>query len=448
MKWRTRKNGVTLTESEVFTPHTRKQEELIFSDADITAAVTGTQWGKSQGGSLWMKRQIHTFTEKDDNFIIAAPTYKILQQSIIPYFLRYMEGFGYYNKSESVFRVTGCGTVYFRTETDPDSIVGIPNVRAGWLDEAGKLRLYFYENYQARAAAVGARTLLTTSPYSLNWLYKDIWKPAKEGKRGDVKLISAASWESPYHSLHDPKKLAEKRATMDPRRFQMVFGGEFGRMIGLVYDCWDDDQNLVPAFLLPTGTKYYGGIDWGFTHPFVLKIRAVTPDGRHYGVSEYYKTGTTLADQIQIAQQKKQVYGVSKFFADPSQPGAIEEFNRSGLPCEGADNDIRRGVDLHYELVKTRKYKEFRGACPYSADERENYHYPEPEDLKPDQDSKEQLPVDQHNHAMDVDRYLTVMTYRREVTLTPKVPGEGKKYKTRLEELQRSHRKSGSESWS
>lgn len=411
-------------------------------------AGCGTQYGKTLIGGIRMKLKLHEFTSSDDNFLITAPTYKIMSQSTLPAFLKLMDGYGRYNKSDAEFKMYEGGTVYMRTQTDPDSVVGITNVRHIWGDEAGKYSLYFWENIQARADFSGATIDLTTSPYSLNWIYKELVKPTLNGGRSDVELIQAASWENPYHSLHDPKARALKKATMDPRRFNMIYGGEWGKMEGLVYDCWDDDQNLVSPYELPIGTKYVGGIDWGYTHPFVLKIRAILPNGHHVGVSEFYKTGMTIPDMVQIAAQKKKVFGIQTFYADPAQPGNIEEFCRNGLSCQPADNDIRRGIDLHYEMVKTRRYREFRGSCPYSADERETYHYPEPKDLKPDQDDTEQVPVDKDNHCMDVDRYITIMTYRRGEKTRPKVAGEGRPAKTRLEELQKSYRRESAEKWS
>jgi hypothetical protein len=427
-----------------FQPHSDKQERVIFSDADLTIAASGTQWGKSQAGALWMKRQIHMHTAKTDNFLLLAPSYKIMQQSMLPYFLQAMDGFGEYQKSDGVFQIHGGGTVYMRTETDPDSVVGVPNVRAYWLDEAGKARLYFWENIRARAAPKGARGLLTTSPYSRNWLYKDYIKPKLEGKLAAIELIQAASWENPYHAFHDPVKRRLERETMDARRFDMVYGGEWGQMVGLVYDCWDDDLNLVDDFPLPDGTKFYGGIDWGFyPDPFVVKIRAVTPDGRHYGVSEFVSTHLTLPKIVEVVKQKKQIYNVSLFYCDPSQPGSIEELNQNGIPATGADNDIRRGVDRHYELIQSRKYKEFRGSCPHSLDERETYHYPEMKDYGEDQASKELLPVDRGNHCMDVDRYLSIMTYRNQNKFTPKASEDRKREETVEDRLKRLRRTRG-----
>ena len=205
----------------------------------------------------------------------------------------------------------------------------------------------------------------------------------------------------------------------------MMYGGQFGRMEGLVYKCWDDNKNLIQPIKLPNGTKFIGGVDWGFVDPFVIKVRAITPGGMHYGVSEFYKSGLTPTEQILAAQHKMQTWGVKLFYADPSEPGLIEDFCRNGVPTVGADNDIARGVGLHYELIALRKYKEFIGACPHSCDERDMYHYPEPKDLKPDQNprKKDKIPVDQNNHGMDVDRYQTIETYKTTKKKAPKMPG-------------------------
>lgn len=439
---------------ELFKPHSVKQDRAIKTERNILLLGTGTQWGKTRVGAVRMKMKIHKYTSKKDNFLITAPTYKTLQQSTLPAFLEFMDGCGKYNSKYDQFEIFGGGTVYCRTESDPDSIVGITNIRHIWGDEAGKYRLYFWENLQARADFCGCGIDLTTSPYSMNWIPKELIKPWQKGNRPDVEYLQAASWENPYHSLHNPDKLELKMRTMDKRRFDMLYGGLFGQMAGRVYDCFDEDVHIISPFDLPHGTKYFGGLDWGFTDPFALGVRAITPDGQHFRVSEFYKTGMTLSDMILVAKQKKEIYGIQTFFADPSQPGHIEEFNRNGLSCVPADNDIRRGIDLHYNLIKTGRYHVFHGAHEYCADEYATYHYPEPEDLGPDDNSKEQLPVDQNNHAMDQERYLTIMTYRNAMKHAPKAPEEKKdtskmNHEKRIEYLKRKGRGGKtSESWS
>jgi len=397
---------------------------------------------------------MHEHSAAGDAFVVATPTYKVLKQATLPAFLNVMRGLGTYSAADAVFTTSWGSQVYFRTGTDPDSVIGITNVRGVWGDEAGLFSLYFWENLQARAAFKEAPIVLTTSPYTLNWVFSEIIRPRQKdpAARPDVELVQARSDENPYF----PKEEYERRkATMDPRRFRMVFGGQWEKMEGLVYDCFDDEENVVDPFPLPTGTKFYGGIDWGYNpDPFVLLIRAVTPDGKHFEVSEHYQTGLTPSQMVSLVQQKRQVWGVRQFFCDPSQPGLIAELNRHGCVATGADNDILVGIGRHYELVKTRRYRVFRGACPHLLDELSMYHYPEPQDLKPDQNPKEPKPVDQHNHAADAMRYVTMGTWNLAGERRPIVPsGEGGRPKPeedqfkRIERLKRRSARGGLEEW-
>jgi Phage terminase large subunit len=373
---------------------------------------------------------MHTYTHKDDNFLILAPTYKIMQQSTLPAFLAVMEGSGVYNKQTAEFKVSGGGTGYFRTATDPDSIVGVTNVRFIWGDEAGKYSLYFWENIQARAAFKEAQIVLTTSPYTLNWIYKEFIRPKMKGQpRPECDLIQASSWENPYF----PKATIDRaKETMDPRRFRMMFGGEWEKVEGLVYDCFDENENQCDAFSLPAGTRFFAGIDWGHTHPFALVIRAVTPDNRHFQVGEVYKSGLTLSQMVEICAQKRSVFNIERFYCGPDQPGNIEELCRNGIPAVAANNSVQLGIDRHYEIIKTRAYKIFRGTSPFTIDEYETYHYAEPEDISPDKDRRERGPVKQNDDAMDANRYCTIMTYKGGQKKPTKNPEELRKIRTTM----------------
>ncbi len=436
-------------------PHSEKQERALFSEHPITVVATGIQWGKTTVGALWMKMMMHRFTDPDDNFIITSPTFPILAQSTLPPFLRLMEGCGYPNWKENSFKMAGGGTCWFRTGTKPDSIVGIPKVRAILCDEAGKYTLYFWENIQGRADPRAAPIMIVTSPYSLNWLYKEIIRPKMKSQtaRPDAQLIQAASVENPHF---DKDRYYHRQQTMDPRRFRMMYGGAWEKMAGLVYDCFDDDENQCPPFALPTGTRYVAGIDWGFTDPFVFRVRAITQEGRHYGVHEFYRTELVISEVVTIVCRLVEVWNITQIYCDPSQPAHIEELNRrfrsQGLRCAAipANNEIRLGIDRHYELIKSRRIKYFRGANPHFLDEVETYHYPEPKDLKADQKSKDELPVQQADHVMDCERYITMGTYESKGRLQAIVPEEAAKVEDqfkRLERLRRPRRSNGSENW-
>lgn len=409
-----------------FAPHTPKQDRALFGYFEhghlLTICATGIQWGKTTVGVFWLYLLMMYIGKRSANYIVTSPSFRILSQSTLPPFLKVFGDLGRLNKQDMNF-ITPYGTIWFRTGTDPDSVVGMTDVYGILCDEAGLYSLYFWENIQGRATRIGAPIMIVTSPYSQNWLYKDIVRHLEKDPNAlpeyKALLIQAASNESPFFSK---EAYEAKRKTMDPRRFNMMFGGEFGKMEGLVYDCFDESENTCPEMSLPIGTQVFCGVDWGVRHAFVIHVRAITPDGNHYQVAEIYRSGLNPLDMVAAARSVKLAWGVRVFYADPSQPGMIDLFCAHGLPTVGAENDIKVGIGYHYELIKTRKFKIFEGKCPYSLDQYSTYHYPSPKDLKPDQDEKEIKPVKVNDDAMDAARYCTIMTYK---TGEPKRPAKG-----------------------
>jgi hypothetical protein len=257
--------------------------------------------------------------------------------------------------------------------------------------------------------------------------------------------------------------IEQKRKTMDPRRFNALFGGMWERMAGLVYDCFDEDENQCEPSALPTGTKYVGGIDWGFTEPFVFKVRGITPTDYHFGIDEVYRSGLTIEMIRDIVIPMGQTYDIGAVYCGQDQPGYIEYLNQACSKVRktnpafkmhflAANNDVRMGVDAHYELLRTRRLKYFRGKNKYTLDEIDTYHYPAPEDAKPDDNVKDQKPVQQNDHAMDAERYISIMTgraqKRRAIVLDEGRPKQETQHSRieRLKRPQKSYR--ATEEWS
>lgn len=356
----------------------------------------------SSAGVMRLKIAMHEFTHPTDNFIVTSPTYKILYQSTLPVFNYWNKGLGTYDKKNECFNIRGGGTVWFRTGVDPDSVVGITNVRHILCDEAGLYSLYFWENIQARASFKEAHIDIVTSPYSLNWLYRDYIRKHRAGDeytREQVHLCQAKSCDNPYFPMAEYDK---KRRTMEPRRFNMMYGGNFDKAQGLVYGCFDSSKHWIDPINFPEGTKFVAGIDWGYTHPFVIVVRAITPLGMHYQVAEFYRTQLMLNEKIDAAQRMRTMYPIEKFYADPANPDDIASFNQAGLRVVPANNDIKKGIETHWELVNSGCFAMFKGNNFHTADEYEMYHYPEQKDLKPDQSESDhsELPVDKDNHCI------------------------------------------------
>lgn len=388
----------------------------------IITLSAGIQSGKTTFGTVWMAHKLFKYTDPLNNFLIIAPTFKILQQATLPSFFQMCKDYGSWYSSKAEFKVHGGGTIYMRTATDPESIEGVTNVRAIWCDEAGRFSKYFWDNVEGRAAIKQAQILNTTTPYALNWL-KQMHDDWKLGKRDDVEFINFRSIDNPYFPREEYER---QRRLLDPRRFAMKYDGVFGEMVGLVYE----QVHSVKAFDLPQGTRYYAGVDWGYHDPFVIHTRAVTPQGIHYQVDEFGKSGLLLSDMIQAMIQRHHIYKYELVFCDPSRPEYIKEFNAHGIKAVGAINDITLGIDRHRELMRTDRFYVFQDRCPATLKEYSEYHYPEPEEVGIDDDSGEPIPVDANNHHLDATRYTTMGLYNMikqpvkyiETLRTPKRP--------------------------
>lgn len=394
----------------------------------------GIQCGKTTLGSCLITDLAATLKDPEDTLIIAAPTYKILQQATLPKFLSANRAFGTFNKQESTFRYHSGVTVYMRTATNPESMEGIPNCRGVWLDEGGNVPRYFWENCMGRAARLQAPTFITSTAYAMNWLAQ-IAEETLSGKRDDTLLVQLRSVESPYFPQEE---FDRQRKLLDPRRFAMKYMGLFGKMQGLVFP----DVPFIKSHSLPPETKFYAGVDWGHTDPFALVVRAITPEGVHFRVDEYFKTGLIASEIMRAVKAKHELYRFQGVWCDPSRPEYIDELTREGIPAMPGNNAIRLGIDKHTELIRTQRFFVWEDMNPHGKDEYETYHYPEPKERTFDQSQKDELPVDAHNHSIDADRYCTmgigVGEYK---TITPILPSQrnelSKDHRVRIEQLKR-----------
>lgn len=161
----------------------------------------------------------------------------------------------------------------------------------------------------------------------------------------------------------------------------------------------------------------------------------------------------TIDDIIEALKRQRKIWDIQRYYAGPDQPGSIEALQRAGLACVAADNDVKLGVDLVYSLLREARVRFFAGQCPNLLDEIENYHWPEPKDLKPDQDEKDLNPVKQDDHSLDSLRYACVSIAKTRLDKTkPVVPNQTKTplheltLEQRLKKL-KAKKKAASESW-
>ncbi len=112
----------------------------------------------------------------------------------------------FYKQQQGIIELPTGGKVYIRSTDEPLGLEGM-TLKWAWLDEAGMMNRLVWVIIRARTAIENGQVLITTNPYTLNWLYDEFYIPWKEGKDKDLAVYSWRSIDNPYF----PKEFYEKR---------------------------------------------------------------------------------------------------------------------------------------------------------------------------------------------------------------------------------------------
>ncbi len=361
--------------------------------------LSGVQGGKSEVGAKWIKDRIMNHWNDEGDYLVAAPTYKILQQSTLDKFLEQVNvnRLGKFNKQDMVYLLKNGRKVFLRSTEDPNSLEAM-TLRAAWLDEAGQMKKQVWTNLRyGRTSILQGRIFLTTTPYPDYWWpvteIINLWKQGDE----DFEVIQFPSTANPSF----PKKeVLRAEKTLDSRIFQMRYGGQYVKMGGLVYPDFGT-QNIEECPDQSKIVTWLGGIDWG--HNFAFGLIGRDKDGTYWKVREYFSQGGLLKEH---AEEIKEICKGKSLFAlyyDPSEPGLAQEmtvlFEGMGvsLPLVPGNNDVDLGINRVGQLIKALRFKVSK-SCSNTISELESYHRREKEE-------GETKIVKVKDHNIDGDRY-------------------------------------------
>lgn len=355
----------------------------------------GVQSGKTTFGSVWIINESEKRGKGD--YLIVAPTYKILQQSTMQKFQEIVpKGWGEFRKAESTFKTIDGKTFFLRSADKPESIEGITAL-AIWADEASLMKADAWLMMQGRVSRTLGRILCTFTPIALNWVHKEIEKDKErrlKGEDGDIDFIQFRSVDSPYF----PKEEFERAKRMlTTTQFQLRYEGVFGKAEGLIYPDFES-YHVVDYFAIPKDWRKVGGMDWGYNNPFVALDGALSPDDVLYIYRERYK------DRCLLAEHAEDLSPDIPYYADPSGLQETEEMLALGLDVQPANNDVAMGIDRVVARIKATtddkrsiRLKIFRN-CIHTIDEFALYRY----------DQKTEKPVKEDDHCMDALRYMVM----------------------------------------
>lgn len=374
--------------------------------------VCGVRAGKTFLGAIWSQKKITEFPMGTG--LIAAPTNKILQQATLEGFFKlFPEYRKYYKKQEGLIELPSGGKIYARSTDEPLGLEGM-TLNWAWLDEAGMMSRVVWVVIRARVSTTAGQVLITTTPYSMNWLYKEVYLPCLEGRDKDIEFFSWKSVDNPYF----PKEFALKeKERMSPAEYAKRYEGKFVRLEGLVWNI--DDSHILEKGKIEEYLKYpertIAGVDWGYTNPagiLIIKIK----DGKYYVADEWKEVQRTTSEIIQKSLEFNKENFVQIWYPDPAEPDRLDEMRRSNLTVGEVNKDIPLGISKVEELFRSHRLF-ILDSCKELQDEIAQYRY----DIPKENRSGKEVPLKVNDHLVDCLRYAIIgnelgqsLTYQEE----------------------------------
>jgi PBSX family phage terminase large subunit len=389
-------------------PLHKHQKAIYDSNARFTAAIAGTGGGKTVTGPLVAAKKITEFINKRENKgrqflgMVVAPTYKVLQRATVPTLIQTFKDTvfeGTYKEQKNLYVLPNdWGLIWCQGADNPGGLEG-GQFDFIWGDEAGQFKQSVWNAIQGRTGAKQAPILLTTTPYSKNWLYSEV---VLNWQKGDPNYF-VEQWASYYNPAYPKEEYERAKRTMSKDRAAMRYDGLFTNLEGLVYPemgrCFVEmDINEIQKLINSPG-KAVGGIDFGWNDPFSAHCGHLDRNDTLWIWYERYKRRTTIEEHSSALPK---LYNKSvTWYADHSEPEQILKLRKSGHRVKKANKSITAGIVAVNARILTDKLKIIVNRCPAIRAEAEVYAYTDNED-----DLGTDKPIDEFNHACDSLRYL------------------------------------------
>lgn len=326
----------------------------------IVAVLAGFQSGKSVFGPPWLWREIQRCGDGD--YIAATATYDLFKLKMLPALLDlfvHKLGIGTYRPSDRIIELSNPKARIILRSAESGGGLESATGKAAWLDEAGQdsFTIDSFEAVMRRLAIHQGRVLMTTTLYNMGWLKQrihDKWLAGDE----EIDVIQFDSIENPAFPVEEYERLRE---TLPAWKFQMFVRGRYERPAGLIYDCFDTNEHVVPWFAIPADWKRHGGLDFGGVNTAALFI-AEEP-GHEKGKEQYYvyreyHAGNRTASQHTEALKAGEPTIPSFVGGSKSEGQWRREFAVAGLPIhEPRISEVEVGIGRGYSLFAGKRIK-------------------------------------------------------------------------------------------
>lgn len=396
---------------------TRYEKQVEFHELDATyrAWFAGVGSGKSKLGAAEAIRFV--VDNPGANFIVSAPTYKILRQSTELYLRAHLLPgvIEEQSRADGWIRLKNDSTFWLRSTDNPDAVRGI-DAAGFWLDEGAYAseRAWLILTGRLRQPGYQKQGILTTSPKGRNWCWEVfVGRPDKDpALRDHYAYMQTATADNPFLSAQDIELMY--LAAGDSLWAKQELEAQFIAVEGVVYPMFNRSVH-VGKYRDRDFVDYVWGHDFGYVNPSVVLLFGVDSDKRLYCIDEFHESNVDTDRLYEEVRRMEDRWGLKNkpHVYDPSEKALAETWNKRGLIMERANNDVEQGIRLVASMLERQRDGRprlvFDEGCVKTINEFEQYHYPE---AKEGQNAPEK-PAKEFDHGADATRYVAMWSELR-----------------------------------
>lgn len=251
-----------------------------------------------------------------------------------------------------------------------------------YMNEANHLNYNIVEQLMVRTRE---NIFIDYNPTNEFWVHTKLMREEPE----KTKLIKSTYKDNQYLEQTIIDMIESKKGN---NNFWRVYGlGELGIAEGLVFDNFEVEEFDKNRF-----SRYYNGLDWGFSNDPFACIRVAVENDILYVCDEIYQKKLLNKDSAPLV---KNLIGNEYIYCDSAEPKSIAEFRSLGvnaLECKKGAGSVESGI----KYMQSFKKIVIHPTCPNTASEFRNYEW------KTDKNGDYlPMPIDAFNHAIDAIRY-------------------------------------------
>jgi len=191
----------------------------------------------------------------------------------------------------------------------------------------------------------------------------------QDSKRYRV-FIPARMDDNPTLMKNDPTYVnyIESFKNKDPNLYKAWRFGRWDVFAGQAFTELSREVHIIKQFQLPENTRYFGGYDWGFKHPFGFVLFAVTDDDWVYVIGHLKAQGKTPVEQAEmikklIGEKEINIYAGIDVWAKRGGPTIYEQLRNELPQCAIVQAKIDRLQGAN-EIRKYLSYKDTENKTP------------------------------------------------------------------------------------